>query len=186
LRDDEEQPKIEDMKAVESARSALEKVPHMSTGPQTVVLLGGEQDISQLGTIRETHQTKRAARSTKTCKAQANDPTLPAPLTASQRNQICSQMADVIRRSGTGLERNTRWISGSAPGTKDPTEVSQLSGNSANAEISAKERVDTVCDLLPLSLNRFSYFDTHRPLDCGQDSLITSLFTSQGIWLTGS
>ena len=173
------------MKAVESARSALKKVPCMSTGPQTAVLLGGEQDISQLVAIRETHQTKRAARSTKACKAQANDPTLPAPPTASQRNQICSQMADVIRRSGTGLERNTRWTSGNAPGTKDPTEVSQLSGNSANAELSAKKRVATVYDLLPLSL-RFSYFDGHRLLDCGRDSLITSRFTSQGIWLTGS
>ena len=55
-------------------------------------------------------------------------------------------MADVIRRSGTGLERNIRWISGNAPGTKDPTEMSQLSGNSVNAELAAKERVNAVRD----------------------------------------
>ena len=95
-------------------------------------------------------------------------------------------MADAIRKSGTRLERNTQWISGSAPGTKDPTEVSQLSENSANAKSAAKRHVNAVCDRLPLSLNRFSYFDTHRLLDSGQDSLITSLFTPQDIWLTGS
>ena len=95
-------------------------------------------------------------------------------------------MAVVSRKSDTGLERNTRWISRNAPGTKDPTEVSQLSENSANAESAAKRRVNAVCGRLPLSLTRFSYFDTHRLLDSGQDSLVTSLFTPQDIWLTGS
>jgi hypothetical protein len=40
-----------------------------------------------------------------------------------------------------------------APGTKDPAEVSQLSGNSANAELAAKEHVSAVCVSLPLLLS---------------------------------
>ena len=59
------------------------------------------------------------------------------PTAGSRRKKICIQMADVIRRTGTGLERGLRWKSRGAPGTKDPTEVSPLNGNSANAELAA-------------------------------------------------
>jgi len=56
------------------------------------------------------------------------------------------QMADVIHRASTGLQREFRWKSGSAPGTKDSAEVSLLKGNSANAELAAGERVKAVKD----------------------------------------
>ena len=138
------------MAVIESTQLALKKVPLTSASPQTAILLEGErQDISQLVTIRRAHQTRRSMKSTKTSKAPPNNLALLTPSTTSQRHQICSQMADVIRRSGTGIERNIRWKSGNAPGTKDPTEVSQLSGNSANAELAAKERVNAVRDLSP-------------------------------------
>lgn len=48
------------------------------------------------------------------------------------------------RHTCTGIERNTRWKSGGAAGTKDSAEVSQLSGKLANAELAAKERVNAV------------------------------------------
>lgn len=147
LLDNEEQSRIEDMAAIALTRSVVKKAPPTSTGSQAMALFGGErQDISRLVAIREAHQTRRAAKSTKSCKTQLDNPVPPPPSAASQRQKICSQMADVIRRSGTGLERNIRWISGSAPSTKDPTEVSQLSGNSANSELAAKERVNAVRD----------------------------------------
>jgi len=52
------------------------------------------------------------------------------------------QMADATQRPGTGPERCARW--GSALGAMDPTGVSKLSGNSANAEVAAKDRVNAV------------------------------------------
>ena len=55
---------------------------------------------------------------------------------ATKQQKLCEQKADVMRRSGTGMERGTHWKS--APGTLDSTEASQLSGNSANAETVAK------------------------------------------------
>ena len=166
--DNEEQSRVKDTTAIELARSVVKKVSSISAGSHITVLLeGGRQDISHLVTIREAHQTRRATKSTKTCRAPPNHAESPIPSTAAQRHQICSQMADVIRRSGTGIERNTRWKSGSAPGTKDPAEVSQLSGNSANAELATKERVNAVCDLLHLPLSHtFVYMDVHRPLGC--------------------
>ena len=127
------------------ARLALKEVPPANAGYEATELEDGQQDIPRLVLIRQAHQTRRAAKSTKAGRASA--PPAPGP-TASQRHRICSQMADVIRRSGTGTERNTRWKSGNAPGTKDSTEVSQLSGNSANAELAAKEHVKTVRNLV--------------------------------------
>ena len=182
--DDEERSRVEDVEALESSRLVLTKVPPASTGSQTAILLeGAKQDISRLVTIREAHQTKRAAKSTKTSKVPPNHQAPSIPSTVSQRHQICSQMADVIRRSGTGTERNVRWKSGNAPGAKDPAEVSQLSGNSANAELAAKERVNAVCPLLTPPQFRL-YYGCRLP-DCGQDSSTTIPFTSQGTWLTG-
>lgn len=169
LPDNTEQSRVKDATAIELVRSVLKKTSLASASSHTVVLLeDDQQDISRLVTIREAHQTRRAARSTKTRKAEANHPTPPAPSTASQRHQICSQMADVIRRSGTGIERNIRWKSGSAPGTKDPVEVSQLGGNSANAELAAKERVNAVCNYFSLcQLTRsFALIHTGRWATC--------------------
>ena len=140
----EEQSKIKDTRAIKSARSALEEVSPGNTGYEAAELKDGQQVIPLLVAIRRVHQTRRAAKSTKAGRASA--PPAPGP-TASQRHQICSQMADVIRRSGTGTERNARWKSGNAPGTRDSAEVSQLGGNSANAELAAKERVKTVGNL---------------------------------------
>lgn len=151
LPDDEEQLRAKDAKAIELTRSTLKNTSLTSGGFQTTILLEGEQqDISQLTTIRAAHQTRRATRSTKAGKTPPNDLALPTSSTLSQRHQICSQMADVIRRSGTGIERNVRWKSGSAPGTKGTAEVSQLSGNSANAELAAKERVTAVRSCSPI------------------------------------
>jgi hypothetical protein len=99
----------------------------------------GGVDPSQLVQIRRTHQTKRATKSVRPGAKGSEEPTA-----GSQRRKICMQMADVIRRTGTGLERGSRWKSGGAPGTKDPTEVSLLKGNSANAELAAGERVKLV------------------------------------------
>ena len=141
LPENEEESKIKDTRAIELVRLALKEVPPANVGYKAAELEGGQQDIPRLVTVREVHQTRRAAKSTKSGRASA--PPAPGP-NASQRHRICSQMADVIRRSGTGVERNTRWKSGSAPGTKDSAEVSQLSGNSANAELAAKERVKAV------------------------------------------
>ena len=53
-------------------------------------------------------------------------------------------MTEVVRRTGTGLERGMWWRSGTAPGTRSPEEVLTLTENSANAELAAKERVNTV------------------------------------------
>ena len=53
-------------------------------------------------------------------------------------------MTDLVRRTGTGLERDVRWKSGTAPGTGSLADVSALTGNSANAGVVAKERVNTV------------------------------------------
>lgn len=145
LPDGEEQSKIKDRTTIELIKPALNKAP-ANARCETVTLEGEQQDLSQLAPIRRVHQTSRAAKSTKSHKAS----TPSASSASSQRHHICSQMAEVIHRSSTGLEREIRWKSGSAPGTKDSTEVSQLSGNSENAEIAAKEHVSTVHG--PLSL----------------------------------
>ena len=143
----EEQSRTKDTATIKLARSAVKEVPPSNTAYKTTVLEGGQQNISRLVTIRRLHQTKRAANSTKSCKIPA--PSTPGPVVL-QRHQICSQMADVIRRCGTGIERNVRWKSGNTPGTKDSAEVAGLSGNSANAELAAKECVYAVRNSLLL------------------------------------
>jgi len=55
-------------------------------------------------------------------------------------------MAEVVRRAGSGLERDARWRSGAAPGTRSAAEMLGLTGNSANAEVAVKERVNIVCN----------------------------------------
>jgi hypothetical protein len=56
----------------------------------------------------------------------------------SDRQRLHAQMAEVVRRAGTSVERNTRWRSQTAPGTRGPDELLHLTGNSANAEVVAK------------------------------------------------
>ena len=103
----------------------------------------GRVHLLQLVQIRRVHQTKRAEKSTQP-NAGGSSEGPEQPTAGSQRRKICMQMADVIRRAGSGLERGLRWKSGTAPGTKDLTESLLLKGNSANAELAAGECVKTV------------------------------------------
>ena len=144
--------------AVGAVRSSPKEASSTSTGFETTPALeGGQPDISQFATIRRVHQTRRAAKSTRSSKA--SEPLAPSSV-LSQRHKVCTQMADVIRRSSTGVERGVRWKSGSAPGTKDSSEVLQLSGNSANAELAAKERVNAVRTILSITSCILIYIDT--------------------------
>lgn len=110
------------------------------TGSTPAVL---RRDLSQLVTVRRAHQTNRAARSTKT----RSNPHNPVQKNTNQSDhqQLHLQMVEVVNRIGTGLERNARWRSGAAPGTRSQEETLTLTGNSANAEFVAKERVNKVC-----------------------------------------
>jgi hypothetical protein len=137
-----------DATAIQTAQSTItnalprERNPAVSTTPASC------DTLERLVKLRLLHQTQRAANSVrsrgepKTQKAQDGLPTETSAI--AKRQKLCVQMADVIRRSGTGLERCARWRS--APGTMDPSEVSELKGNSANAEAAAKDRVKTVSD----------------------------------------
>ena len=122
----------------EKSRAAndVQNTPHL-------LLTTAQSDLSQLVTTRRTHQTKRAANSVKT-HASPQDSISPQPAERTDRQSLCSQMAELIHRAGTGLERGARWKSGTAPGTRTAMEVQGLTGNSANAELVAKERVNTV------------------------------------------
>jgi len=106
------------------------------------ILAVAQADLSLLVTVRLAHQTKRAAKSVKT-RANPQDVT-PKPPVQTDRQRLCAQMAEVVRRAGSGLERDARWRSGTAPGTRGAAEMLGLTGNSANAEVAAKERVNTV------------------------------------------
>ena len=106
------------------------------------ILTATQRSLSQLVTVRTAHQTKCAAKSVKTRSSpQDSDP---KPAEQTDRQRLCAQMAEVVCRTGTGLERGVRWRSRVAPGTRSPEEVLTLTGNSANAELAAKERVNTV------------------------------------------
>lgn len=104
----------------------------------------GNVDRSQLVQIRRVHQTKRAAKSVWPGTGTEDRKEPEGPTAGSQRRNICMQIAEVIRRTGIGLERGLRWKLGVAPETKDSAELSALSGNSANAELAAGERVKVV------------------------------------------
>lgn len=101
-----------------------------------------QADLSQLVAVRLAHQTKRAAKSVKT-RANPPDATLKPPV-QTDRQRLCAQMTEVVRRAGSGLERDARWRSGAAPGTRSAAEMLGLTGNSANGEVAAKERVNIV------------------------------------------
>lgn len=119
-----------------SVRKRMDAVPATPSGCGT---------LERLVELRFLHQTQRAANSVRSRgeqKTQGPQDAQAAVTTAAKRQSLCAQMADVIRRSGTGLERCARWRS--APGTMNPSEVSELSGNSANAETVAKDRVRAV------------------------------------------
>ena len=116
----------------------------------------GRKNLSQLVAIRLAHQTRRATKSVKT----RSNPEDAAPKSTDHhdRQRLSAQMAEVIHRVSTGLERNVRWKSGTAPGTRGPEETLGLTGNSANTEFVAKERVNMVCD----SIHRMGGSKTHE------------------------
>jgi len=131
----------EEAQAIENLRKKMKRANGVVVETSTP-FKAGSVDLSQLVQIRRAHQTRRAAKSVRPGAEDREKPE--EPTAGSQRRKICMQMADVIRRTGTGLERGLRWKSGGAPGTKDPTEVSLLNGNSANAELAAGERMKLV------------------------------------------
>ena len=108
-----------------------------------LLLTTAQSDLLQLVTTRRTHQTKRAANSVK-MHASPQDSTSPQPAERTDHQSLCSQMAELIHRTGTGLEWGAQWKSGTAPGTRTAMEVQGLTGNSANAEVVAKEWLNTV------------------------------------------
>ena len=135
-----------DVAVIQDTQSAIATTPsreHVSMLPSASV---GCNTVERLVGLRSVHQTQRAAKSVRsrgeprTARAQDAKPTTNS--TAAERQKLCEQMADVLRRAGTGLERCARWRS--APGTLEPSEASQLNGNSANAEAAAKDRVNSV------------------------------------------
>ena len=131
----------EEGKAIETLRKRMKR-ESAAVVETPASFKAGSVDLSQLVQIRRVHQTRRAAKSVRSVAEGHRGPE--EPTAGSQRRQICMQMADVIRRTGTGLERGLRWKSGGAPGTKDHTAVSLLNGNSANAELAAGGRVKAV------------------------------------------
>ena len=155
------------IRTVGSTLSSLSVEEHKS---DVSVTPGGCDTLERLVELRRLHQTQRAAKSVrsrgepKTQKQHWNAELAVTPA-AAERQKLCAQMADVIRRSGTGLERCARWRS--APGTMDPSEESKLKGNSANAEVVAKDRVKTVGDPVsllpgPLNLQHYPLLHSHR------------------------
>ena len=131
---------------IQAARCTIVKASPQEREPMGSLTPAGCDTLERLVELRRSHQTQRAANSVrsrgepKTQKSQDGQPTETS--TAAKRQRLCVQMADVIRRSGTGLERCARWRS--APGTMDPLETSELSGNSANVEAVEKDWVKAV------------------------------------------
>ena len=146
-----------DSDVIRATQSDIANTLPQEHDPAVSVTPAGCDTLERLVELRFLHQTQRAAKSvrsrgeTKTQGPQDGRPTETSA--AAKRQKLCVQMADVIRRSGTGLERCTRWRS--APGTMDPSEVSELKGNSANAEAVAKDQVKAV---------RGPTFLSHHPL----------------------
>ena len=141
------------LKLTKQIQGATER--HDNTCPAATV---GRRNISQLVAIRLTHQTRRAAKSVKT--RQSPEDAAPKSTDLNDRQRLSAQMAEVIGRVSTGLERNIRWKSGTAPGTRGPEETLALTGNSANAEFAAKARVNTVCDSIPQITSSKSHENT--------------------------
>ena len=131
----------EEAQVLQTLRKRMKK-PHPTVAETSTPFRAGSVDLSQLVQIRRIHQTRRAKKSVRSNMDGREEPE--QPTAGTQRRKLCMQMADVIHRANTGLQRELRWKSGSAPGTKDSTEVSLLKGNSANAELAAGERVKAV------------------------------------------
>ena len=129
-----------------------------------LVTPAGCDTLERLVELRSLHQTRRAAHSVRSRHGsgtrEPQDAQDVATPVAIKRQKLCAQMADVLRRSSTGLERSTRWRS--APGTMDPDGVSELNGNSANAEVVAKNRVKAVSHSLSYCLTHLFYNATPR------------------------
>ena len=139
-----------DAAIIQDIQSSIADVPPEKCKNALSVAPGGCATLERLVELRFSHQTQRAVNSVRSrgeSKTQGPRDTQVTTTTAAKQQKLCVQMADVIRRSGTGLERSTRWKS--APGTMDASEVSGLSGNSANAEIVARDRVGIVSDSRP-------------------------------------
>ena len=109
------------------------------------VLKVARTDLSQLVTVRLAHQTKRAGKSVKT-RSDPQDTISALPPAPTDHKRLRVQISEVLRRAGSGLERDARWRSKTAPGTRSPAEMLGLTGNSANAEVAAKGWVNTVRD----------------------------------------
>ena len=134
-----------DAAVVRTARSTITNVLGQGHKSAVSVTLVGCDALERLVKLRFLHQTQRASKSVRSRgepKTKPQGVQLVVPSAAAERQKLCVQMADVIRRSETGLERCTRWRS--APGTMDRSEISELNGNSANAEVAAKDRVKAV------------------------------------------
>jgi len=157
--------------AIRAAQSAISDASAQKRKSAVSVTPIGCDTLERLVELRSLHQTQRAANSVRSrgqLKTRGpEDSQATQTSTAAKRQKLCVQMADVIRRSGTGLERCTRW--GSAPGAMDPAEVSELSGNSANAEVAAKDRVNAVSNsglLSPHPLGLTTTPRSHRHRSC--------------------
>ena len=109
------------------------------------VLKVARTDLSQLVAVRLAHQTKRAGKSVKT-RSDPQDTIAGLPPAPTDHQKLRVQISEVLRRAGSGLERDARWRSKTAPGTRSLAEMLGLTGNSANAEVAAKGRVNTVRD----------------------------------------
>ena len=139
-----------DAAIIQNVQSSIVDIPPKKCRNALSVAPGSCATLERLVELRFSHQTQRAVNSVRSrgeSKTQGPRDVQVTTTAAAKRQKLCVQMADVIRRSGTGLERCTRWKS--APGTMDPSEVSGLSGNSANAEIAARDRVGIVSDSRP-------------------------------------
>jgi len=122
-----------------------------------------QSDLSGLVTVRQAHQTKRAANGVKTHAAPQDATSHQPPNSQTDRQKLCAKMVEVIHRAGSGLERGARWKSGTAPGTRGPEEALALTGNSANAGVVAKERVTTVYHFIHWTKNPPSNINLRRP-----------------------
>lgn len=143
-----------DAAAIQEAQCAVTAVSARRSGPAVSVpaTLVGCDSVERLVELRLLHQTQRTAKSVRSRgesrATTAQDTGFTETSTMAKRRELCKQMADVIRRVGSGVERCARWKL--APGTLDSFETSQLSGNAANAEVVARDRVDMVsCSPFP-------------------------------------
>ena len=135
-----------DKAMVQVAQSSVTTVSPPKCESMVMAAPIGCDTLEKLVELRILHQTQRAAGSVRSQRRlgtqQLQDVHDVATSVTVKKQKLCTQMADVLQRLGTGLERSKRWRS--APGTMDAAGVSELNGNSANAEVAAKNRVKAV------------------------------------------